>query len=74
MGYLTPAQMAEAYSATGAAKTKRAASQLFVLGILAGVLIAFGCAATNTAAYGIENTWTARTVTAVRAVQVFSIP
>lgn len=63
--YLTPAQMAESYAAAGAAKTKRPAGQLFVLGILAGVLIAFGCAATNTAVYGIENTWTARTLCAV---------
>ena len=63
--YLTPAQMAESYAAAGVAKTKRSAGQLFVLGILAGVLIAFGCAATNTAVYGITDTWTARTVCAL---------
>ena len=63
--YLTPAQMAESYAAAGAAKTRRSAGQLFVLGILAGALIAFGCAATNTAVYGITDTWTARTVCAL---------
>ena len=61
-GFLTPAQVAERYAAAGAAKTRRAASELVLLGILAGMLIAFGSAATNTATYGIEDVWTARTV------------
>lgn len=58
----TPAEIAARYSETGAAKAKRSASVLVVLGILAGALIALGSAATNTAAYGIQDTWTARTI------------
>ena len=63
--YLSPSQMAESYAAVGVSKAKRPASELFILGILAGVLIAFGCAATNTAVYGIEEVWTARTICAL---------
>ena len=63
--YRTPAQMAECCAASGEVKTRRSALQLFLLGILAGALIAFGCAATHTAVYGIADTWTARTVCAV---------
>ena len=50
------------YAQAGSAKTKRPTAQLVLLGILAGALIALGCAATNTAAYGIADTWTARMV------------
>lgn len=63
--YRTPAQTAQALVASGEAKTRKSAMQLFWLGILAGALIAFGCVATNTAVYGIEHTWTARTVCAL---------
>lgn len=63
--YLNPVQTAESCAASGVAKTKRPAAQLFVLGVLAGALIAFGCAATNTAVYGIADVWTARTVCAL---------
>lgn len=59
---LSPAEIAEQYAAAGAGKARRPASLLIVLGILAGALIALGCAATNTAIYGIQDTWTARTV------------
>ena len=58
----TPAEVAEKYAAVGAGKARRPALPLFLLGILAGALIAFGSAATNTAAYGIENPWTARLI------------
>lgn len=63
--YFTPDQIMENCVASGIAKTKRSASQLFVLGILAGMFIAFACAATNTAVYGIANVWVARTVSAL---------
>lgn len=58
----TPAEIAERYASAGAAKAKRSTSLLIVLGILAGMLIALGSAATNTASYGIQDTWTARTI------------
>ena len=54
--------MTAAYAAAGAAKAKRPASQLILLGMLAGALIALGSAATNTAAYGISDPWTVRLV------------
>ena len=63
--YRSPAETAQAMAASGAAKARKSALQLLLLGILAGALIAFGCAATHTAVYGIENTWTARTVSAL---------
>lgn len=63
--YLTPAQIAESSAASGKVKAGRRAPELFLLGILAGALIAFGCAATNTAVYGIADVWTARTVCAL---------
>ena len=58
----TPAEITQNYAVTGEGKAKKPASQLIVLGILAGALIALGCAATNTAVYGIEDVWTARMI------------
>ena len=63
--YRSPAQLMESCAASGAVKARRPAAQLFLLGVLAGALIAFGCVATNTAVYGIADTWTARTVSAL---------
>ena len=60
--FYNPSEVTALYAEVGAAKTKKPVSVLILLGILAGVLIAFGCAATNTAIYGIKDTWTARTV------------
>ena len=62
MGYNSPKELTAAYSAAGAAKTKKSAVDLFVLGILAGALIALGCAATNTAAHGVADVGLARTI------------
>lgn len=58
----SPAQVTALYAAAGAEKAGKPASTLILLGILAGALIALGSAATNTAAYGIQDTWTARMV------------
>lgn len=65
MESLTPADIVHHYAAAGAAKAARPVSLLAVLGILAGALIALGCAATNTAVYGIQEVWTARTICAL---------
>ena len=62
MDSFSPAEIAARYADAGAGKAKRSASQLIVLGILAGALIALGSAATNTAAYGYQEPWIARTV------------
>ncbi len=61
MGY-TPSEIASRYAETGETKAKRSAAQLAVLGLLAGAIIAMGCAATNTAVYGVEQVWTARMI------------
>lgn len=62
MDSFSPAEIAARYSQAGAGKAKRSAAQLILLGILAGALIALGSAATNTAAYGIQEPWIARTI------------
>ena len=59
---LSPAQVVDAYAEAGAKKCRKSASAVFVLAILAGALIAFAGAATNTAAH------TAATVGASRLV------
>ena len=62
MHYLAPKEFLERYAAAGTAKTQRRAGSLLALSILAGALIALGCAATNTAVHGLDNAGLARTV------------
>lgn len=62
MGFLSPKELTQQYAGAGAAKTQKSAGELFLLAILAGALIALGCAATNTAAYGVENVGLARMI------------
>ena len=49
MNLFTPAEMAVNYSNAGAAKTKLPISKMLLLGILAGMLIAFPSCVTNMA-------------------------
>ena len=63
MNYFTPKEVTENYSKLGEAKTTYKASKIFVLAILAGMLIAFGSAATNTAAFAFTNISVIRIVT-----------
>lgn len=51
--YLTPAEIAEATVQNGIKKTKNTALNLFVLGILAGVFIAFASEGSNMAAFNL---------------------
>ena len=62
---LTPGEIAASYREAGAAKARRPAGQLIVLGILAGLLIALGGASTNTAVCGVTAPWTAKTICAL---------
>ena len=62
MSYLSPKEFLERYAAAGTAKTQKSAGKLLALSLLAGALIALGCAATNTAVHGMENVGLARTV------------
>ena len=63
--YLSPGEIIAAYSAAGRVKLRRPASSLLLLGALAGAIIAVAAAASNTAVYGIADTWTLRTVCAL---------
>ncbi len=51
--YLTPAEIAEATIQVGIKKTKNSSLNLFVLGILAGVFIAFASEGSNMAAFNL---------------------
>lgn len=59
---MTPTQILEKYSMIGEKKANSPGQKLFLLGILSGIFIAFGSAATNTAVYGIENPWTIKLI------------
>lgn len=60
--YFAPAEVTALYANAGADKTKKPAGVLILLGVLAGMLVSLGGAATNTAIYGISDPWTARTI------------
>ena len=62
MHYLAPNEFLERYAASGTVKTQKSAGTLLALSVLAGALIALGCAATNTAVHGMDNVGLARTV------------
>lgn len=62
MTYLSPKEFLERYAASGTVKTQRSTGALLALSVLAGALIALGCAATNTAVHNMENVGLARTV------------
>jgi formate/nitrite transporter len=63
MNYLSPKEVTENYSKIGLLKTTNKTSKIFVLAILAGMLIAFGSAATNTTAFAFTNISVIRIVT-----------
>lgn len=62
MESFSPTEIAARYADAGVVKAKRPVSIQIVLGILAGAIIALGSASTNTAVYGIQDAWTARTI------------
>ncbi|NLY82677.1 MAG: formate/nitrite transporter family protein [Clostridiales bacterium] len=55
MNSISPKEVVESYSNIGADKTTMKTGKLLVLGILAGMIIAFGSAATSTAAFAFTN-------------------
>lgn len=62
---LSPAEVISAYCAGSVKKFQSSALRLFLLGVLAGAIIAVAAAASNTAVYGIADTWTLRTICAL---------
>ena len=62
---LSPAEVVDAYAAAGAKKCAKPALPTFLLAIVAGMLIAFAGAATNTGAHSAATVGTVRTICAV---------
>ena len=62
---LSPAEVISSYCAGSVKKLQSPALHLFLLGVLAGVIIAAAAAASNTAVYGITDTWNLRTICAL---------
>ena len=65
MNLFTPAEIVKNYSAAGRKKTEMPAFRMFILGILSGIFIALGAAATNTAGHSNEDVSAMRTVLGV---------
>ena len=63
--YLSPGEVISAYCAGSEKKFRSSALRLLLLGVLAGAIIAAAAAASNTAVYGISDTWTLRTICAL---------
>lgn len=55
MGYFSPKELIGRCCASGEAKCALRTVPLFLLGVLAGLFIAIGCAVTSTAAFGLSN-------------------
>lgn len=55
MNMFTPAEVTANYSAAGKMKTELSVSRMLVLGVLAGMCIAFAGAAANTAVFAVKN-------------------
>lgn len=64
-GFFSPSEMVEQYALAGAGKCKKSTRSLLLLGILAGLFIAMGCAVTSTAAFDVKNVGLARTLSGV---------
>lgn len=55
MNLFTPWENLQNYSAAGAKKTQRSLGRLFLLAVLAGLTIGFGCVTASTATHAIQN-------------------
>lgn len=55
MGLYTPGEIIAQYTESGGKKARRSLGELLALSVLAGAVIAFGSAATNTVAYGMPS-------------------
>lgn len=65
MGYFSPKELIGWYASAGTGKCSLGTVQLLLLGVLAGLFIAMGCAVTSTAAFGVKNVGLARTLSGV---------
>jgi len=62
---LKPQEFIETYGQIGAAKSKRSASELFLLGILAGLILGLAASAAATASHAVSNPSIARLVSSL---------
>jgi len=62
MNLFSPAQLVDQYSQSGASKTRLPSWKLLLLGVLAGMIVAFGGAVTSTAAHAVSNVSLARII------------
>lgn len=62
MNLFTARELIESYSKAGAAKTELPVLKMLILGLLAGIFIAFGALASNTASFSITNVGLARMI------------
>ena len=62
MNLFTPAEITLNYAKAGKVKAERTFGKMFILAILAGTMIAFGAAFSNTAVHAMENVGLARLV------------
>lgn len=62
MNSLSSIEITQSYAEAGKKKVERTLGKMFMLAFLAGLLIAFGGAVTNTAAHSIENVSAARMI------------
>lgn len=65
MNLLSPAEITRHYSKLGKEKADKPVGKLFVLGLLAGLFIAFGGAVSNTAVHAISNVSLTRTISSL---------
>lgn len=62
IGFFSPKELVSRYAAAGTGKCALTTPRLLLLGVLAGLFIAMGCAVTSTAAFGVQNVGLARTI------------
>ena len=62
MNLFSPAEITKNYADTGKVKSDRSVGKTLILAVLAGFLISFGAAVSNTAAFAIENVSAARVI------------
>ncbi len=62
MNMFSPAEITQNYSETGVVKVQRPLDKMFILAVLAGLIIAFGGAVTNTAVHSVSDVSTARII------------
>ena len=72
MNLFAPAEIAANYAEAGVKKSSLPISKMLLLGVLAGMLIAFPSCVTNMVSYGLDNNSTIRAISALFLVSLGS--